>query len=243
LILRKRPQVRSAALPAPPQRGSLLSRSLRAMAEARAEDGRSFGKLLGDAVTRSVQMMMMIGGSIMLFAVMLEIADLSGSVRVLSEMLMRLCDALSMPEQIVPPLIAGMLEVHLGTQAAGDAAVSPAWQTAAAGAVMAWGGWSAHAQVKGLTAQTDLSLKPYLLFRVLHGGSAFGLTLALWNPLLYRFGGAFPSASAAVPGAPAEAFPNLWLSWPEAAWWGGLTLLLLAAGAAVLRAFQPSKSL
>jgi sporulation integral membrane protein YlbJ len=233
---------RRAARPDPPRAGSLLARSLSAMADARAEDGRSLGKLLGDAVTQSVQTMLMIGGSIMLFAVLLKIAELSGALPVLSEALRLLCAALGWPEPIVPPLVAGILEVHLGVQAAGDAAVPPAWQAAVAGAAMAWGGWAAHAQVKGLAARTDLSLKPYLLFRALHGIAAFGLTLTLWQPLVLQFGGAAPSLGAAAPGAPGDAAPNLWLSWPEAAWWGGTALLLLAAGAFVLRIIRPSES-
>ena len=52
-----------------------LRMALRKMEQARQEDGRSFGKLLGDSVTNGVQTMMTIGGYMLIFAVIIRITS------------------------------------------------------------------------------------------------------------------------------------------------------------------------
>ncbi|MEI0739907.1 nucleoside recognition domain-containing protein [Paenibacillus sp. JTLBN-2024] len=53
---------------------SMLRRSLHAAKAAHAKDGRGFGRLLGDSVTNAVQTLMMVGGYIIIFAVVIQIA-------------------------------------------------------------------------------------------------------------------------------------------------------------------------
>src|SRR5690606_4891803 len=65
--------------PAPPP-GALLDRALEALYQARARDGRPFGHLLGDVVRDSMIQMLFIGGTIMLFSVLLRVAAITGLV-------------------------------------------------------------------------------------------------------------------------------------------------------------------
>ena len=221
--------------------GNLLNHSLQAMNRARREDGRSFGKLLGDSVTQSVQTMLMVGGFMMLFSVILEIADASGLVPAAAGRLQTLVRMLGLPEHMILPGWAGFMEIHLGTQAAGAAEMPPSWQAALAGAVLAWGGLSVHAQVKSLTASTGLSLALYLKTRMLHALTAFILTLALWKPLLYWSDVIRASANAEIPARVPEPMPNLWLALPGAAVWGAAVLLALLLGSWIVRTMLSSK--
>lgn len=50
---------------------------LQAMEQAHRRDGRAFGRLLGDSVTSSVQTLMMIGGFIMMFSVIVQVLRLA----------------------------------------------------------------------------------------------------------------------------------------------------------------------
>lgn len=228
-----------------PGQGSVLRRALLAMEETRQEDGRSFGKLMGDAVTAAIQMMLMIGGYMMLFSVIMEILSVSGIIPLLVQGLQTVCYTFGIPANLIQPLLTGLVEIHLGTHASSGSNVPPAWQAAATGAVMAWGGWSAHAQVKSLASSTDLSLVPYLQFRLTHSLAAFVLTLLLWNTLLVWFSRTTPSTVDAAPitaVASPVSIPNLWLSWPEALSYGAVAFIALACGSLLVRLFSVGRA-
>ncbi|NKI24913.1 nucleoside recognition domain-containing protein [Paenibacillus dendritiformis] len=172
LIVRWAAAFHPASAPVPVRRTAsaapqpLWKRMLQAMEQAHRRDGRAFGRLLGDAVTSSVQTLMMIGGYIMMFSVIVQVLRLA------------------VPQEFGAYLLNGLFEVNLGAYSLGSASFrSPLVQTALIGAVIAWSGISAHLQVHSLTRGTDLRYSRFLLMRLLHAGSAFLLTFVLWHPL------------------------------------------------------------
>lgn len=200
---------RSAKKPAAPQPG-LARRMYRAMAEARSRDGRAFGKLLGDAVSASLQTLLLIGGFIILFSVL---------VRLILLLLPAAPPALA-------ALLPGLFEHHYGAFAAGRSeALPPVLAAAWIGAWLGWSGLSQHAQIRGLLAGTSVRYAPFLLARAVHGTTAFLLTLLVWNPLGGLLVRAEPSFSA-LAGAAA----------PPAAGWGALALAPLGSIALSLAA-------
>lgn len=133
---------------------------------AQRRDGRSFGKLLGESVSTAVQTLMMVGGYMMIFSVVIQVMRIA------------------IPQEIGKLVINGLLEVNLGTYMLSSTAFhSPTFQTALIGAVMGWSGLSTHLQVHGLIKETDLRFSHFLLSRLLHAVSAFLLTYILWTPL------------------------------------------------------------
>ena len=58
----------------------LLLRALKAMHRARVEDGRPLGQLLGEAVTSAVQTLLLIGGFIILFSVLIHLINYIGII-------------------------------------------------------------------------------------------------------------------------------------------------------------------
>lgn len=163
-----------------------LSHSFQAFYEAKARDGRTFGKLLGDAVFSGVQQLFIIGGCMMMFSVMIHALSLSGLPEVLAAAVSlsgtRSNDALS----LVSALITGFFEPHLGAYAMAQAAGAShsSFLYALLSLLLAWGGLSTHAQVKSLTVSTDLRYSRFVLSRIHHGGIAFVLTLLAWKPLI-----------------------------------------------------------
>lgn len=176
------------AAPFPPRmlkthRLRIVNRSLEAMRQAYLRDGRSFGKLLGDAVLSSVQALMVVGGYIMMFSVVIKVMALSRLTSVL-ENLIATAVPLGFSNDMIHSLIDGLIEVHLGTygisQTASDALV---WKTALLGAVLAWSGLSYHIQAKSLLQSSGVRYLPFLVSRILHAAFAFALTFLLWHPL------------------------------------------------------------
>lgn len=169
--------------------GSLFKRMVRAGAEARRQDGRSFGKLLGESVSSSVQNLMIVGGYIIMFSVV---------IRTITDFFPQLSAALT----------SALLELHLGAQAVTDltreAAASeliPASHSGLVGfallsAALGWSGICAHLQVLTLMKPAGLRYLPFAAIRLLHAGCAFILTLLLWRPLLSLQERALPALAA-----------------------------------------------
>ncbi len=101
------------------------------------KDGRPIGKVMGDAVKESVNSLLMIGGFIILFSVVVRILDMVGIVEALS---------------------AGLVA-----------------RVMAASAVIAWSGFSVHAQVAAVTQGTDIRMGVYTVA----SGALLGLSLIL----------------------------------------------------------------
>lgn len=153
------------------RRTSLIRRALTAAADARARDGRAFGRLLGESVSASVQCLMLAGGYMIIFAVVISI--LSG-----------LCP------QLPEALTSGLLELHLGAQALTSGSAPDVsgfsfgpFKLALLSAALGWSGLCAQLQVLAVLKPAGARFLPFATGRLLHGGYAFLLTLLLYRPL------------------------------------------------------------
>ncbi|MDF2927678.1 MAG: sporulation protein [Paenibacillaceae bacterium] len=209
----------------PGRKERLAPRVLRAMDHARARDGRAFGKLLGDAVTQTIQNLMMVGGLIMIFSVAIQLTGLLLGASTAAKW------ALS--------LLPGVLEPHLGSYAASRlTGWTAAVQAAVIGGCLAWSGLSLHAQVLGFTRTADIRYGPFLRFRLVHGAIAVILTLLLWEPLGKLVKGAETVFSPAGPlglGTPRVGYTEGW-SFRELAviWKTSFTLMALLLASMLL---------
>ncbi|SEB45072.1 nucleoside recognition domain-containing protein [Paenibacillus sp. GP183] len=163
---------------------SLWRRSLHTMQQAYLHDGRAFGKLLGDAVSTSVQTLMMIGGYMMIYSVMINVFTNNQLIFALQQLTTGFLGALNLGPELVSHVLSGLFEIHLGTYSLAQLQDVPLLgQMALISALLAWGGLSAHAQVGGFIHQTDIRYFPFFLARCLQAAIAFLLTFILWNPL------------------------------------------------------------
>lgn len=195
------------ARPREPVARPSLRRALDAMIQARERDDRSFGQLMGDAVKNSVSTLLLVGGFIILFSVIIRILDVSGVVGVICAGLGPILKPLGLQPTLARPLISGFLEITIGTQAASRAAAPLLGRLVVAGAIIAWSGLSVHAQVAAMVQGTDLNVRTYVVARVLHAALAAGITALLW-PLfgLYR-ATSLPAAAWWFAAPPAMAGP------------------------------------
>lgn len=149
------------------QRLRIGSRMLLAAKEAHSRDARGFGKLLGDTVSHAVQVLMLTGGYIIVFAVF---------IRLLS---------LYLTPGISAAVWPAVLELHLGTYHISKTAIAPALLMAFLAGALGWGGVCSHLQVSSMLRTAIPGLQSVLFFiivRLGHGLTAFSLTLWLWEP-------------------------------------------------------------
>jgi sporulation integral membrane protein YlbJ len=166
-------------------RGGIISKAFSALYEARKKDGRPMGQLMGDAVRNSVNTLLLIGGFIILFSVIIRVLTIVGVVALLARGIIFLLSPFGLDPALTPALISGFFEVTLGCQLAGQAAASTdLMQTVmVAGAVIAWSGLSVHAQVASIISGTDMKITPFVCARFIHAILAAAYTYLLWGPL------------------------------------------------------------
>ncbi len=174
--------------PAPsrhPMKDSLLNRAVNALIEARKKDGRPFGQLMGDAIHKSLQTLLLIGGFIILFSVIIRILGVIGIVDIFTGAISVLMTPLSLDVSLAPAIFSGLLEIDLGCQYAASASAPLQDILIVTGFIIAWSGLSVHAQVASIVSDTDISIIPYIWARCIHAILAGFYTYALLQILPY----------------------------------------------------------
>jgi sporulation integral membrane protein YlbJ len=166
-------------------RDNIFTRAFRAMHRARMEDGRPLGKLMGDAVTSSVNTLLLVGGFIIMFSVIINILTIIKVTKFLSAAIGILLLPLGVPETLFPAIISGFFEITLGAQLASLAPseISMTWKIAITSGFLAWSGMSVHSQVASILSNTDIRYKPFMWAKLTQGVIAALLTLLLWDPV------------------------------------------------------------
>lgn len=148
--------------------GPLLVRALAALREAREKDGRPIGQLFGDAVRNSMNTLLFVGGSIIMFSVILQVLIIAGIVPLLGQLLAWALAVANVHPSIADALVRGVVEITIGAKAASEAAAPLLEKIAAASGIIAWSGLSVQAQVAVMLRGTDIRLAPYIFARFLH---------------------------------------------------------------------------
>lgn len=179
----------------------LLRLAMRRMEEARREDGRSFGKLLGDSVTSGVQTLMITGGYMLIFAVVIHVI------------------LLALPDQVFAVAVKSVLEIHLGSYAITGPASSlpPALAASLLGAALGWSGLCAYLQVRAILGLAGIGERSFVLSRLLHAAYAYVLTLLLWKPFTRWLPGVLPAFGGGKPAPLGSDTPSATLpGWQQA---------------------------
>lgn len=158
---------------------TLFPRAIDALVKAQKEDGRSFGQLLGDAVTDSVKTLAMICGFIMLFSTMVKMVEVVGVYPLIAAPFALVFKVVGLDPNLLKSVVAGLFEIDLGALAASTASAPLVQKVAIAGAIIAWSGLSVHGQVASVLMGTDIRMAPYAVARLLHAVVAFIVTVIL----------------------------------------------------------------
>ncbi|NLW09285.1 MAG: sporulation integral membrane protein YlbJ [Firmicutes bacterium] len=178
----------------------LLRRAVKRMRQARKEDNRPVGQLLGDAVKESVNSLFMIGGFITLFSVLCRMLEVTGVVRLLQPVAGGLLKVFGLEPALASSLLKGFFEIDLGVMAGARAAAPLNDRLVVAGVIIAWSGLSVHSQVMSVIHGTDIRIFPYLAARAGHAFLA-GLYTFLLNCLRKAAaGGSLPVTGSLSPG-------------------------------------------
>ncbi|MDO7905881.1 nucleoside recognition protein [Paenibacillus sp. JX-17] len=179
---------------------------LEAMHSARLGDGRSFGRLLGETVKNAVQSLLMTGGYMILFSVVILI-------------LMKYITP-GAPAVLWPAI----MEVHIGSYAFSQTDGTMLWQAAWISAILGAGGLCGWFQAVSMLKPADGGAV-FGIGRLLHGGLAFAMLWLLWPPVQRWAASAEPALAFLTGSGTSGSMPvhpfTLWGQWE---------ILLLPAG-------------
>ncbi|MFQ6320137.1 sporulation integral membrane protein YlbJ [Bacillus halotolerans] len=157
--------------------------ALHALHTARLAEKRPLGKILGDAVTSSVQTLLMVGGFIILFSVFNRLLSVVQLTDILSIVTKGALTLFQLPAQLDIPLLSGMFEITLGSKLVSETDVSLLQKAVVVSFILGFSGFSVQAQVAGILSETDIRFKPFFIARVLQGIYAAVFVILLWKPL------------------------------------------------------------
>jgi len=124
-------------------------------------DTPSIGKVLGEAVKNAMDALVLVGGLIIFFSVVVRVVTIFlGHLPFIG-------------------LLAGAIEVTNGVRMLADGTLSPV-KLAAIGGIIAFGGFSVHAQALHFTEDTGIRAGVYLFHKALNGVIAAGVTWVIW---------------------------------------------------------------
>lgn len=174
--------------------------ALKELHRTRIKDNRPIGKLLGEAVMSSIQTLLMIGGFIILFSVINKLLYHLHITSLLAEVVNILLSIFHLPDILSIPLISGLFEITLGSQMTSqtDVGATLLQQAIVTSFILAFSGFSVHAQVASILAQTDIRFHPFFIARILHGCFAGIFAFLLWKPVYIRIS-QFEQPSNAIP--------------------------------------------
>ena len=149
----------------------------------------NLGGIIGNSITSSINTILLIGGFVVLFSVIISILKTSQLLDILANCIQPLFYLLHIPEKFSFGFISGIFELTNGLNTICSIPEKHlSINIIMASFLLGLGGFSVLLQVWSVIAKTDLSIKPYILGKLLHACiSAFYTFLFLQNFSFFNF--------------------------------------------------------
>jgi len=149
----------------------------------------NLGGIIGDSISNSINTILLIGGFVVLFSVIISILKTSHLLILISSCIKPLFNIFNIPAEFSTGIISGILELTNGLNIVCSIPFKKlSVNIVIASFLLGLGGLSILLQVWSTIAKTDLSIKPYILGKLLHACfSAIYTFIFLQNFLFFNF--------------------------------------------------------
>lgn len=131
---------------------------------------KNFGKILGKSIQNAISTILMIGGFIVIFSVILSILEKSHLLDFTCQFLKPIFNILGFDLSFSKPILAGIIELTNGVNMVANVHIKALSQNVVLCAfLLGFGGFSVLLQVFSLLAKTDLSINKYIIGKFLQG--------------------------------------------------------------------------
>lgn len=142
----------------------------------------NLGEVLGKSITNSISTVLMIGGFVVIFSSIISILSASGILNSLITILSPAFNFLHIDTSFIYGILTGFLEITNGISSISSIHVKNiSINVILTAFLLGFGGLSVLLQVLSITSKTDLSIKPYIYGKLLHGVLAAFYTFIFIN--------------------------------------------------------------
>lgn len=128
----------------------------------------SLGKILGASITSATRTVVLIGGFVVLFSVIISIINSSGILGILCKILNPILMALNISPEFSSGLISGIIELTNGISLVTSVSIkSISINILFCAFLLGFGGISVVLQVFSIVSEADISIKPYIIGKIL----------------------------------------------------------------------------
>ena len=130
----------------------------------------NLGEVLAESITSATSTILMIGGFIVVFACIISIFKSCGFLSFLSNFIAPIFNAFNINTSFITPLLTGFFEITNGISLISNIAIKEiSINIIFTSFLLGLGGISILLQVWSIVSKTDLSIKPYIYGKLLHG--------------------------------------------------------------------------
>ena len=133
----------------------------------------SIGEILSKSILNSINTLFLIGGFVVLFSVIISILMQSGLFQIFELILKPILDLFNIDIQFIKASIIGLLEVTNGVNFISNIRIKNISTNIIFTAfILGFGGFSVVLQILSVISKSDLSIKPYIIGKLLQGAFA-----------------------------------------------------------------------
>ncbi len=142
----------------------------------------NLGEILAESITSSISTILLIGGFVVIFSSIISIFKASGILNSLTILFSPVFQFLNIDTSFIQGFLTGILEITNGINTISSIACKRiSLNLIFTAFLLGFGGISILLQVWSITSKTDLSIKPYLYGKLLHGLLAAFYTYLFMN--------------------------------------------------------------
>ena len=130
----------------------------------------NLGGVISESISSAISTIMMIGGFIVLFSVIISILNTSHFTNILNDLFTPIFNFLHVPSSFISPIFTGVLEITNGISLISNITIKNiSLNIIITSFILGIGGISVLLQVWSIVAKSDLSIKPYIYGKFLQG--------------------------------------------------------------------------
>lgn len=130
----------------------------------------SLGEILGKSITNSISTILLIGGFVVIFSVVISILNESGLLESISKFLSPILGLVNFPSEFIKPVLSGIVELTNGVSLVANVSFKAiSTNIILCAFLLGFGGFSVLLQVFSIISKSGLSIKTYLYGKLLQG--------------------------------------------------------------------------
>lgn len=131
---------------------------------------KNLGEVLGNSITTSINTLLMIGGFVVIFSVIISMMNQIHAFDFLSKFINPILKFIGFDLEFATPLLSGIIELTNGVKQVASVSIKAISQNVILCAfLLGFGGFSVLLQVFSIVSKTDLSMKKYFIGKLLQG--------------------------------------------------------------------------